>query len=251
MRGRQRHLNARDAGASMVLDSRFITGLADDDVVTTWPDRSRNGYSPTQSTADKKPKFKTGVSGGQPTVRFDGADDSLYYNANVAPNAGVSVFLAVKLDSLTDRNPLVDIKNSGSSFDHFVPEANTYSTAGQLWGFYSCNGSRETDAPTSANPTLLAIVADTTNGGVVIDNTNYFVNGISKSLTNKAASTIYNDITELNGVMIGSYNVGGTASYLCHNGDTYNITVIPTQVSAALRRRLEHAAAYSFKIPCS
>ena len=43
MRARQRHLNARHAGAMFVLDARFIN-QSDNTAVSTWADRSGNGY---------------------------------------------------------------------------------------------------------------------------------------------------------------------------------------------------------------
>ena len=51
--------------------------LSDNDDVSTWTDMSGNGFHATQSTADKKPHFKTNVVNGKPVVRFDGTDDCL------------------------------------------------------------------------------------------------------------------------------------------------------------------------------
>lgn len=54
-------------------DASQITGLADNDPVTTWADLSGNGYDLAQATAGNKPLYKTGS--GSPYVYFDGTND--------------------------------------------------------------------------------------------------------------------------------------------------------------------------------
>lgn len=60
------------------LPPESIIGIADAGVVTTWPDYSGNGNSPTQATAGKKPTYRAtaGPTGG-PCVRGDAVDDCL------------------------------------------------------------------------------------------------------------------------------------------------------------------------------
>jgi len=234
----------------MVLDSRFVPGLADADAVTTWPDRSRNGYSPTQATAGNKPTYKVAEQGGNPTIRFDG-NDWLYYAANVAPNAGLTMIALCKFDSLTARSALADIKNAGSGFNGFLIEANTFGTAGNRFGLYASATAIDSSIATTTSPALFSIAADTTAGGNIVNNTDYFVGGVGGSLTVKAGQTNYNDLTGLSGVMIGSFNVSGTPNYSYFDGDFYSFSVLPSKASTPLRKRLEHAAAYSFKMPCS
>ena len=78
MHRRARHLNARDAGATMVLDARFISG-SDGDAIGTWSSRTSSTYDMTQSTASYKPLLKLGANGinGQATVLFDGTNDRM------------------------------------------------------------------------------------------------------------------------------------------------------------------------------
>lgn len=65
------------AGLKLWLDASQITGLNDGDAVATWSDASGNGYNATQSTASKRPLYKTSILNGKPVVRFDGVDDFL------------------------------------------------------------------------------------------------------------------------------------------------------------------------------
>src|SRR5262245_13524936 len=62
----------------LFLDAAAIVGVADVGTVTTWPDRSGNGNSPTQATSTKRPVWSaTGGPNGRPCVTFDGVDDYL------------------------------------------------------------------------------------------------------------------------------------------------------------------------------
>lgn len=55
-----------------------ITGLADGDPVTLWPDQSGNLNDATQS-GSHCPTFKTSIINSLPVVRFDGADDFMTF----------------------------------------------------------------------------------------------------------------------------------------------------------------------------
>jgi hypothetical protein len=95
MRARQRHLNPKAAGATLVLDARLITGLSDGTGVQTWSDASGGGNDATQTTSGFRPLYKTAVQGGQPGVLFDGTDDSMA--TAYAPTSGdVTVFALFK-----------------------------------------------------------------------------------------------------------------------------------------------------------
>ena len=54
-----------------------LTGLGDNDPVSTWADSSGNGLDAIQGTAAYRPLYKTNILNGYPVVRFDGSDDYL------------------------------------------------------------------------------------------------------------------------------------------------------------------------------
>lgn len=64
-------------GLVLWLKADAITGLVDNDPVTTWSDSSGNGNDATQATGDNKPLYKTNIQNGLPIVRFDGSNDQL------------------------------------------------------------------------------------------------------------------------------------------------------------------------------
>jgi hypothetical protein len=58
-------------------DASQITGLSDNDLVTTWPDLSGNGYDLIQNDVALKPTYKASIKNGLPVIRFDGIDNEL------------------------------------------------------------------------------------------------------------------------------------------------------------------------------
>lgn len=65
------------ADLQLWLKADAITGLDDGDQLTTWEDSSSNGYDATQTTADKKPTYKTNIMNEKPVIRGDGINDRL------------------------------------------------------------------------------------------------------------------------------------------------------------------------------
>lgn len=57
-------------------DASQITGLNDDDPVSTWEDSSGNGNDVTEAGANR-PLYKVNIVNGLPVVRFDGSNDRL------------------------------------------------------------------------------------------------------------------------------------------------------------------------------
>jgi hypothetical protein len=70
MRARQRHFNARDLGANLVLDARYIN-QSNDTAISSWSDRSRFSNNATQSTPANQPTFKTNILNGNSGVNFN------------------------------------------------------------------------------------------------------------------------------------------------------------------------------------
>lgn len=251
MHRRARHLNPRDAGATLALDSRRISGLNDGDRVGSWTDSSRSSNTPTQSTVEDRPIYKTAIQGGQPVVRFDGYD-ALYKQANLSTVNELTIQVLVKFNNTTSRYAAFDAKTASTSFSHFVIEQNTYNTAGQRFAFYTSSAAYDSATATNSNFNLISAAANTTANNNIINNTTYKVNGAVSALTFTGGSTTYQDLTALNGFMIGAFNNDGTPAYgLNLGGDLCYVTAFPAQLSNPLLKRLEHAAALSFKIACS
>ena len=103
--GRRRRFSPlRLAGCIFWAEADQITGLVDGDPVTTWFDLSGNGNNPTQSTASKKPTYKTNIVAGKPVVRF-ATDDELATSV-VATFNFVNATLVLVRTNLTNFVPL-------------------------------------------------------------------------------------------------------------------------------------------------
>jgi hypothetical protein len=130
------------SGCQVWLAANKITGLSDGDVVTTWSDSSGQSNDFAQSTASKKPLYKTSIFNTRPAIKFDGVDDFLLSvpGSEVTGSTGYSVFAVFKfvaesnwitplaigaggnpmmrffqLDGATPRNIRAEGKNAGNT----------------------------------------------------------------------------------------------------------------------------------------
>lgn len=63
-------------GLQLWLDATYIN-QEDNTAVSTWEDKSGNGYDATQSTSANQPVFKKNIINGKPSILFDGVNDTL------------------------------------------------------------------------------------------------------------------------------------------------------------------------------
>jgi len=128
------------SGLVLWLRADGITGLNDADPVTTWSDESGNSNDVTQSTAAKKPVYKTSIVNGQPVVRFDGTDDYMDV-VGVSGLTAATFFMVYK--AVTN--------DSGDGYGHFGSESanNHYSfTDGNIYDGFGSAVRRNTGNPT-------------------------------------------------------------------------------------------------------
>lgn len=240
MRGRHRHFNAKYAGASNVYDSRFISGLYDTDAVEIWPNRTGSDDA-AQSDAESHPLFRTKQLNGNPVVEFDGVDDHLAFAKKSGSQAWV--LLIVKRTS-----------------------TNTYQNV-----FFI-------EPTTGTNPLLgVAIHNDANYGPVVFGNSS---GGSSKWA--KGSSLRLNEWRALYLVWLGGGSIGATYYNGWDDGVSFaladsnligaqspspnsyigtasaplggQIALVIAGVTSStnpLRKRISHAAAYSFKLASS
>ena len=104
------------SGLTIWLKSDAITGLSDDDPVTTWEDQSGNANDFTQSTASKKPTYKTSIQNSLPAVRFDGTDDGMLISS-IALNTDFTLYMA--LDAGATNDVIIEHSANASSNDGF------------------------------------------------------------------------------------------------------------------------------------
>jgi hypothetical protein len=243
MRARHRHLNQRDAGGVLILDSRRISGLSDGNSVSQWDDASRNGWNVTQSTAALRPIYKTAIQGGNPVVRFDGANAANAGDRLISSSVSVSqTFYALCLFqvSSSDTNGAV-IFDSVTQATSCTFYTGTATDIPNNFGLFAGTSPAKAIASRNNNWNVASVqFSGSTSFGIF--------NGGAKTTVSATIGS-----NALSGISIGNLR-GSTQAFVQDyslNGDIATIVIVASSVPDALRKRLEHAAAYSFKISCN
>lgn len=235
MHRRARHLNARHAGAGLVLDARRISGLNDGDAVSTWNDVSGNSYNATQATAANRPTYRTGVFGGSAACQFDGNDilETPSYSADIIHTA-ICVFKATTDCIVFERSVNANSQNGGIyqyttvGFSTLVRGSGIQSSrnAASSWG----NGS-------------VPLMTTSVYSG---SHNSHELRSSGVSIATTSGSTSNPSGTYAQKIFIGARS-GVIAPITGHIG----LFIFSPYLGAAITKRLEHSAAFSFKIQCS
>ena len=223
MRARQRHFNPANAGGTAVFDSRYINGISDGGSVQTWTSRSGSNDI-TQATAANRPTYETNEINGNPSVFFNGAlNRSLVFagNINYVPFSYIIVY-----KNLDAANGSVLFARNNNFVDYVYLTTNTHLC-------YIASGSRTC----------------THNLGNVflIHSATYSNPSWSLRTNGSSTATGSNSTTDWQINNIGQYP---DQQFNTH-GHVGLAVLANIEFSASIRKRLEHAAAYSFKLPCS
>lgn len=223
MRARHRHFNARDAGATGVFDSRYIS-FADNAAVDTWTSRTgSNNLS--QSNSANRPVYQVNQINGNPSVYWDGgASDELTF-ASALSYSNTSVVTVFKNGDAT--NGSVVFARNNNSADYIYFDTNNV---------YFQNSVQSVRNHNLGNVFLIGSGIDIASTSVTA-----FANGTAATTTSGGTS-----IFTCTG--IGRYGAGTQFNTDGHLG----LAIIANVAwDAPLRRRVEHAAAYSFKVSCN
>jgi hypothetical protein len=248
MRARHRHFNPSGVGCVTVLDSRFISGLSNADAVETWSSRT-GANDATQSTSARRPTYETNVFSGQPAVKFVKSNTQFLRTGN-GPFGVTSQGFGLVVYS---RNS-VGVSQFGTGFNHGdytsfagttyeVTFASNARTVGSLAASGSA-GSSVTDS-TARSQNEAVIACSRCNASAAL---NLRVNGTSVGNGSSLAGNLNNSSTP---VGIGARGTGTVTTADAHDGHIALVIYSGSSISDAMRRKLEHAAAYSFKISCN
>jgi hypothetical protein len=219
MHRRARHFNARDAGAVLVLDSRFIRGLADGDLASTWENRLESGVDATAS-GSLRPTYKTNQLNGNPVLRFFG-------NPNYFTVATTSISQPITVCSV--------INITSGAFYGTISGSATQQILGNFFGafnFYAGSAFLTSTQWSGAN-----IAVALFNGS----NSSVTKNGITNITGNPGTAPLTSQLR------VGSLE-GNVYPFV---GDYGMLIVLTNAVSGSMQSRIRQAAAFSFKIPCN
>jgi len=223
MRARHRHFNARDAGATGVFDSRYIS-FANNASVDTWTSRTgSNNIS--QSNSANRPVYQVNQINGNPSVYWDGgANDELTF-ASALSYSSTSIVTVFKNNDATNGSVVFARNNNANDYIFF--DTNTV---------YFQNNLTSTRTHNLGNVFLVGSGIDIASTSITA-----FANGFAGTTTSGGSTTF-----QCTG--IGRY--GG--STLPNTDGHLGLAIIANVAwDAPMRRRIEHAAAYSFKIACN
>ena len=248
MRRRHRHFNPAHAGADLVLDARYIT-QSDNTAVSSWADRSGNAYNADQATGANQPTFRTAQQGGCGGVDFDGSNDFLTgtYNPTAVPR---TVHAVIHGDGGAYGLP----NFSGAIFQ--VPQRPNDSA---WFARFGNNGSGVTVVAGDVSSTNQTLQTAQTNvlsaliGSWSSDssrNVSFFRDGAGTTVNGNPPDAV--DPPTTNGFRIGSILFTNNVAEEFFNGRIFSIHVWGgEQIASPLRKRCEHASAFSYKIACN
>jgi hypothetical protein len=247
MRARHRHLNQRDAGAGLVFDARYITDVGNNDPLSTWSDRSRNAWNATQSGV-ARPTYLASDLNGNAAVSFSQQQMPVSSSANgyFQNKSNGSIFCIAKSTSV------------GGEANHWIfgfslatgaaqPRIVVQTKRSTTQTFHFAGRRLDTEGLTIINSTIpstnysvLDCEADWANGLVYLA-----VNGSSFN-TSFASNGSTSNTASQGGGFGGSTNIASRTNANIAFAIAFNEAITP-----ALRKRLRHSAAYSFKLSCN
>lgn len=235
---RNRHLNPKSCGAVVSLDSRFIRGFSDGDLLSSWEDRKgsvNNGVS--QASDALKPTYKTRIQGGNPVVRFNNdyleSAASFGTNNSLSGNPAVTIILLHKKTTSTAGscfgwgNTSVGL-NAIGLFDNTTP-------------FIAFSGGQ--NRPITTVPTNQFIIHSFLKIAGAINLMAAFRNGINVNSGTASASTP--NINGANALIVGGW-ANSSSNRLV--GDIGSLLIYARRLSVPERKRQEICLAFSFKI---
>jgi hypothetical protein len=240
MRARQRHLNPRSAGATVVFDARYITGLSDGGNVSSWSDRSGNANNAT--TGSNYPTYETNEQAGNPVVRFVAASPT-------------SLVCSTYAYSGTNQKFLIAVYKSTATSAPYANTAAGQSEAANSGGWFTIM-SRNLSGSVS-DPYVATFGGDTVVGKSPPDNLWKVATGAHDGTTlyTRKNSVQIDAVARTSNVNTSPFRIGIgvyiTTPIEPFQGDIAYIAAGQATYSLPLIRRLEHAMGLSYKIACS
>jgi hypothetical protein len=242
MRARHRHFNPRGLGAGLVLDARYID-QADNTAVSTWSDRSGNGWDATQTDSNFRPTLQTAEFGGQNVVRFDGINDRLDAAGAVGilnTVGGATLLAAVKYTNAGNKAAfIISVNGLTSARANLQLSSSNYNTGGRRLDANSFQSVSSAGGTSTTRILIQTGVFDYANAVLTL-----FLDGSSAASSSSFQTS--GNTSATNSFIV---RLGGAANDF--EGDIGALVVANSALNASQRKRMEHAISFAFKIPCN
>jgi hypothetical protein len=255
---RTRHFSWGAVGASAALDARRITGVSNGANIASWVDISGNGRNFTNSNATRSPIYEATGLNGFPCALSPSRDPAL--------SRGLLITTPLPVGTAGAETQFCVLRFTAAQFQYQLVMANghsgqdSYGIVSNLadnvlaYGYVKTPPTEVSSADGALSTTVELVDIDGDGSGKRMRR-----NGVTQTLTNPTTpvNPVRSAIDEpnvLGGPFVGQ-NLGASIF-----SDKYNSTMVgrigmavwvPYAVPAPLRKRIQHAMAYSYKIPCS
>lgn len=226
------------SGLSAWYKADAISGLNDGDSVSTWEDSGSNNYDLTQS-GSARPTYQTDEINNLPVVRFASASSQSIDRSDtlgLSASSARTYVIYAKLNNASSRNALFIQGQSGSASTYVGVEANTFSTAGNRFGFY---GQSTFDTGTSTDTSdyhiITAVISSTASGASITSNVSYYIDGTLQTLTLRNGTGNFPDYSAANATSIGRFPGAAVLS----NADIAEVIVYNSALSTSDREDIE------------
>lgn len=252
MRARHRHFNPKDAGATFGWDTRYNSdGHTNNGAVGTWTDRFSNTATQTATTpTDRRPTWKDNATdniNGIPVLSFDGTND-LIETASTTTSGALSCVSVVKRPWTTGKfSPICGTAYGENSGKGFLSTGGVFQDFQNKDMFLVGNGFKNGQAPRAVGS--YGAIADNTprimTGTLSSSRSRIFMDGASISSRVESAASVPSSTAAV--------QIGGFLATNDWGNMSFGLLVYYKDAAIAdpLRKRLEHAAAYSFKLSCN
>ena len=221
MRARHRHIKSKSLAASVCLDARYVSA-SNGASVQTWSDQSGLSRDASQGTSASRPTFVESASGGQPALNFN--SQFMTFSSAVSSTRPVSI-IAVQWKNAT-----------GARIASLSNDDDTYAAVDWSDGtIYAEGHGIRGGSFGSGNLTTATIFSTLTDSLDAV-----FVNGSERTRTQIGSTGDTANFTTLGRTYSNS-----------SNGRLAFVLAISSALTASQRKRIEHAAAFSWKISCN
>lgn len=215
------------ANIRLWLKADAITGLNDNDNISTWEDSSANGYDVTQGTGTKQPTYQTNELNSLPVVRFDGGDTLTNMTSIMSADPSFTVFAVAKSsdwDAATN-----DVLNIGDDFTQAFILRTQSSNTMKVW------------QPNTNNLTT----------GTITDSNWYYFSYTYNASTNAAElflDGVSADTATISGIDPDKTYIGSFIDSFYFTGDIAEVIVYEQELSDTDRESVENYLATKYNL---
>ncbi|MDZ4183134.1 MAG: hypothetical protein U1B83_09675 [Candidatus Cloacimonadaceae bacterium] len=224
------------SGLQMWLDANALTGLNNNDPVSSWTDQSGNAKHAVQDTLALRPLYKTNIINGKPAIVFDGqtggTGDYLAIDGNIIVNTNYTIISVVKRTSSSPSSLHMFLGGSERAQNrnlHVGWRSNNTFTHAQYTNDYDM---RVTNFAAGDPANVITIRHSSTLGN------DTYINGALRGLNmNAASSARFTHLSAWQGAAIGRYIDGSINNRL--NGWMAELIVYNRYLTEAERKAVE------------